>query len=94
MIEAAARLLERDRELSELSDAVTAAQGGRGRIVLVEAPAGLGKTSLLRAAAQTAAEAGFTCLRARASELEHDFAYGCVRQLLEPALAKVVRRRA
>ncbi len=90
VIEAAARLLERERELGELSDAVTAARGGRGRIVLVEAPAGLGKTSLLRAAVQTAGEAGFTCLRARASELERDFAYGCVRQLLEPALAKMV----
>ena len=89
MIEGAAKLLERDRELGELSDAVRAAQGGRGRIVLVEAPAGLGKTSLLRAAAEIAGAAGFTCLRARASELEHDFAYGCVRQLLEPALAKV-----
>ena len=30
---------------------------------------------------------GFTCARARASELEHDFAYGCVRQLLEPVIA-------
>ncbi|MGH9227873.1 MAG: helix-turn-helix transcriptional regulator [Acidimicrobiales bacterium] len=89
VIEGAARLLERERELSELSDAVTTAQRGRGRIVLVEAPAGLGKTSLLRAAVQIAAEAGFTGLRARASELEHDFAYGCVRQLLEPALAKL-----
>jgi DNA-binding CsgD family transcriptional regulator len=90
VIEVAARLLERERELSELSGAVTAAQRGRGQIVLVEAPAGLGKTSLLRAAAQTAGDAGFTCLRARASELERDFAYGCVRQLLEPALARVV----
>jgi hypothetical protein len=36
-----------------------------------------------------AAEAGFTCFRARASELERDFAYGCVRQLLEPAVAKL-----
>jgi len=89
VIEAAARLLEREQELGELSDAVWAAQRARGRIVLVEAAAGLGKTSLLRAAAQLAAEAGFTCLRARASELEHDFAYGCVRQLLEPAIAKV-----
>jgi DNA-binding CsgD family transcriptional regulator len=87
-IDGAARLLERERELGELSDAVRAAQAGQGRIVLVEAPAGLGKTSLLRAAARTAGDAGFTCLRARASELEHDFAYGCVRQLLEPTLAK------
>ena len=42
---------------------------------------------LLRAATRAAAESGFTCLRARAGELERDFAYGCVRQLLEPAVA-------
>jgi DNA-binding CsgD family transcriptional regulator len=89
VIEGAEGLLERERELSELSGAITAAGAGGGRIVLVEAPAGLGKTSLLRAAARSADEAGFTCLRARASELEHDFAYGCVRQLLEPTLARV-----
>jgi DNA-binding CsgD family transcriptional regulator len=88
-IETAATLLERDRELSELGNALTEAQGGRGRVVLVEAPAGLGKTSLLRAAAETAAGAGFACLRARASDFERDFAYGCVRQLLEPAVARV-----
>jgi DNA-binding CsgD family transcriptional regulator len=89
VIEGSARLLERERELGELSDAVRAARAGHGRIVLIEAPAGLGKTSLLRAAARAAGDGGFTYLRARASELEHDFAYGCVRQLLEPALAKV-----
>jgi DNA-binding CsgD family transcriptional regulator len=89
VIEGSARLLERERELRELSDAVRASQEGHGRIVVVEAAAGLGKTSLLRAAARIAGDAGFTCLRARASELEHDFAYGCVRQLLEPALARV-----
>ena len=46
-IETAATLLERERELTELADALTDAQRGRGRVVLVEAPAGLGKTSLL-----------------------------------------------
>jgi DNA-binding CsgD family transcriptional regulator len=85
--ETEARLLERERELTELGTALTEAQEGRGHVVLVEAPAGLGKTSLLRAASETAAEAGFTCLRARATELERDFAYGCVRQLMEPAVA-------
>jgi DNA-binding CsgD family transcriptional regulator len=84
----AATLLERERELMELGDALTGALAGSGRVVLIEAPAGLGKTSLLRVASQAAAEAGFTCLRARASLLERDFAYGCVRQLLEPAIAK------
>jgi tetratricopeptide (TPR) repeat protein len=86
--ETAATLLERERELGEVDGALTEARGGRGRVLLVEAPAGLGKTSLLRAASEAAAEAGLTCLRARATELERDFAYGCVRQLLEPAVAR------
>jgi DNA-binding CsgD family transcriptional regulator len=55
-------------------------------VVVAGAPAGVGKTSLLKAAADSAGAAGFTCLRARATELEHDFAYGCVRQLLEPVV--------
>ena len=88
-IETAAPLLEREHELSELGNALNAARQGRGQLVLIEAPAGLGKTSLLRVAFQMAVTAGFTCLRARASELEHDFAYGCVRQLLEPVVARV-----
>ena len=87
-IETAESLLERERELAAIHGALSEAGQSRGRIVLVEAPAGLGKTSLLRAAAQAADRAGFTGLRARAGELERDFAYGCVRQLLEPAVAR------
>jgi DNA-binding CsgD family transcriptional regulator len=84
---ASAGLLERDVELAALEDALAAAREGRGGIVVVDAPAGLGKTTLLKAAARSAADAGFNCLNARASELERDFAYGCVRQLLEPTVA-------
>jgi predicted ATPase len=72
--ETATTLLEREHELAELRDALADAQDGRGRVVLVEAPAGLGKTSLLRAASETAGGEGFACLRARAGELERDFA--------------------
>lgn len=86
-------LLERERELASLADALSAAADGRGRVVLIDAPAGLGKTSLLRATAQSAAEFGVTCLRARASDLERDFAYGCVRQLLEPTVSRGDRDR-
>jgi predicted ATPase len=85
----AGTLLERGHELAELGRVLTAAQQGHGRCVLVQAVAGLGKTSLLRAAAETAAGMRFACYRARASELERDFAYGCVRQLFEPALARI-----
>jgi DNA-binding CsgD family transcriptional regulator len=84
-------LLEREAELAELRGALGRAAAGRGEVVLVEAAAGLGKSSLLRAVGEAAAEEGFTCLGARASELERDFAYGCVRQLLEPAVARASR---
>ena len=40
-----------------------------------------------------AARDGFICLRARATELERDFAYGCVRQLLEPTVARASASR-
>ena len=81
-------LLERERELGVLANVIAEAREGRGQLVLVRAPAGLGKTTLLNAAAQTAGGAGVLCLRARASELEGDFAYGCVRQLLEPIVVQ------
>jgi DNA-binding CsgD family transcriptional regulator len=83
-----ATLLERDRELAEFDRAVEDVQGRHGRVLVVEAPSGLGKTSLLGEAASRTVDAGFTCLRARASDLEEDFAYGLVRQLLEPVVAE------
>jgi tetratricopeptide (TPR) repeat protein len=85
--DAATTLLERELELNELANVVADAGRGQGRFVLVEAAAGLGKTTLLGAAAEIAARENITCLRARATELERDFAFGCVRQLLEPILA-------
>ena len=86
--ELGAALLERERELTAFVKVLSEARQGRGQVVLVEAPAGLGKTSLLKAASRIATDAEFISLRARASDLERDFAYGCVRQLLEPAVAR------
>ncbi len=79
-------LLERERELDALDRAVADAADGEGRLVVIEAPAGLGKTCLAEAAAEAAERNGLRALRARGSELERDFAFGCVRQWLEPVV--------
>ena len=83
-----ATLLERGVELQDLHNALSEAQHDRGQFVLIEGPAGIGKTSLLSATFDAASDMGFTCLRARAGEFERDFPYGCVRQLLEPAVTR------
>src|SRR5262249_53096860 len=56
--------------------------------IVVEGPAGIGKTSVLAEARARAAESGMHVLAARASELEQTFSYGVVRQLLEPLLTR------
>lgn len=82
-------LLEREDELEMLRQGVGDARQGRGRLISIEAPGGLGKTRLLAEAARLAAAAGFHCVRARGTELERRFAYGCVRQLFESDLAQL-----
>ena len=56
---------------------------GRGSLLLIEGPAGIGKTRLVLAAGQRGRELGLRTLSACGSELERDFAYGLVRQLFE-----------
>lgn len=80
-------LLERDSQLEALDAALLAAGEGHGRTVLVEGPAGSGKTALLQVAAARAPAHGLRSLTARGSEIEQEFAFGLARQLLEPALS-------
>jgi DNA-binding CsgD family transcriptional regulator len=80
-------LLERAEELLRIETALAEARTGRGTFVVVEGPAGIGKTALLAAVRTTAAHEGMRVLRARGVELERDFAFGVVRQLFEPVLA-------
>ena len=89
-----AALLEREAELSELDRLVADACAGRGRLVLIEGPPGIGKTRLLDAVRAGARERGMTVLAARASELDRDFPFGVVRQAYEPLVeaADAVRR--
>jgi DNA-binding CsgD family transcriptional regulator len=83
-----ARLLEREEELSELAALLEDTAAGRGRLLLIEGPAGIGKTQLLAELQGLAQAHDARVLGARGSELERDFAFGIVRQLLEPLLAR------
>src|SRR5687767_14452976 len=82
-------LLERGEELARIESALAEACSGRGTFVVVEGPAGIGKTAVIAAARAAAAEKGMRVLRSRGTELERDFAFGVVRQLFEPPLADV-----
>ena len=78
------QLLERDEHLAELEEIVGQSVRGRGRLVVVEGPAGIGKTRLIEAVGADCEPAGHAGLRARGAELERDFSFGVVRQLFQP----------
>ena len=80
-------LRERDRQLELIGGCLGRARQGRGGALMVEGPAGIGKTVLLAAARDAARSRGFRVLRARGAQLEQGFAFGVVRQLFEPAVA-------
>jgi DNA-binding CsgD family transcriptional regulator len=81
-----ARLLERAGELSDISAALDETAAGGGRLVVVRAPAGMGKSRLLAAAADEANERGLTVLSARGSEQEQELPLGLARQLFDSLL--------
>ena len=72
--------------MAEATAGIQEAREGRGQLLVVQAAAGLGKTSLLAAACRTARENGMRVLSARGSELESSFPFGVVRQLFESTL--------
>lgn len=79
-------LIERESELGSLTALLDGLAEGHPRMALIEGPAGIGKTRLLAEARRGAEERGIPSLAARGSELEREFPFGVVRQLLEPAL--------
>src|SRR4051794_24904859 len=88
------QLLERDEELRELDLLLgEALDGGRGRMVLLEGPPGIGKTQLLDALRGQAREHGAKVLSARASELDRDSPFGVGREGFEPLVAGAAQSR-
>ncbi len=81
-------LLERDGELARIGQAMAAVQSGYGGLLVIQGPAGIGKSALLRALHEHSTRARLQILAAQASELERDFAFGVVRQLLETRIVR------
>ena len=79
-------LAEREREVAVLTEVIEQVAAGEPGLVLVEGPAGIGKTRLLAEARRLAADRSVTTLAARGIQLEQEYAFGAVRQLFEPGL--------
>jgi predicted ATPase len=83
---ATGHLLDRDAELARIDRAFDRVGAGVGAVVVVEGPAGIGKSELLAAVGAGAQARGFGVLAARGSEFEEEIAFGIARQLFEPML--------
>jgi DNA-binding CsgD family transcriptional regulator len=95
VVDAAQVLLERDAALVRIDERLRDAIAGRGSMLLLEGPAGIGKTRLIREAGRRGRGLGLATQSARGSELEREFAYGLVRQLFEaPVVAASPSERA
>jgi DNA-binding CsgD family transcriptional regulator/Tfp pilus assembly protein PilF len=74
-------LLERSGELAALGGALEAANAGDGALVLVEGPAGIGKTALLRIAERGAGERNMVVLRVGGDQLVAESSFAAIREL-------------
>ncbi len=80
-------LYEREAELAALSQALAAARRGAGGLILLEGPAGIGKSRLLAAARTMADALGMTVLTAQGIDLERDAPFGVAADLFAATLA-------
>jgi DNA-binding CsgD family transcriptional regulator len=91
-----ADLVERDAELETLDDAIEATLAGQGGVVVIEGPAGIGKSSLLNEMGIRSVARGMRVTSAQGMARERDFSFGVVRQLFEPVFGSAnaaLRRR-
>jgi DNA-binding CsgD family transcriptional regulator len=88
-------LLERESELLALDQALAAAVDGRGSVVAIEGPPGIGKSSLVARCVERAGERDMYTISVRATELERSYPYGIVRQTADSVtLDKTAEQRS
>ena len=81
-----APFLEREAELKVVRDALDRLLDGQGSMLLIEGPAGIGKTRLLGAATELGVPQPLLVLEARAGPLEREMPFVVARHLLEPVV--------
>ena len=84
-------LLERENELAAAGALLDDIRAQRGRMLLIEAPAGLGKSTLIEQIEALAARELFV-LTAAGREVEQDLGWGVARSLFEPWLLRLPDR--
>jgi DNA-binding CsgD family transcriptional regulator len=89
-----APLLDRADELGIVREALAAVREGTGSVIVIEGPAGIGKTALLEFACECARGTGLDVLHARGSEFGRMYPWGIVRSLFAPTLALPETERA
>src|SRR5829696_2086732 len=88
-------LLERESELLALDQALAEAVDGRGSVVAIEGPPGIGKSSLVARCVERAGERDMYTISVRATELERSYPYGIVRQTADSVtLDKTAEQRS
>lgn len=85
-------LVDREREMAVLRSMVEELGDGGSGCLLIEGPAGIGKTRLLEEVRRLAAAAGVPVRWGRSSALEQGFDFGVVRQLFDTEVDDVIRR--
>jgi DNA-binding CsgD family transcriptional regulator len=85
---APAGLLERERELATAREWLDGVSAGRGGMLLIEAPAGLGKSSLIEQISGLAADEFFV-LSGAGREVEQELGWGVARSLFEPWVLRI-----
>jgi DNA-binding CsgD family transcriptional regulator len=79
-------LLGRQRELAHIDDLLSGAKDGTSAALLLHGEPGIGKSALLRASLDRAAELDFGVLRTRGFESESDIPFAGLLELLTPLL--------
>lgn len=86
-------IVEREHELAQLERCLREASDGAGGAIVIEAPAGGGKSRVLADVEKIASSREMRVLRATGSELERSFPFGVAIQLFEPEWTTADRDR-